>query len=199
MIKRAFDLISASLALLIFAPLILVLVVFVRIKLGSPVIFTQQRPGLLSKPFYVYKFRTMTDKKDDDGNLLPDKDRMTLFGRLLRATSLDELPQLLNVIKGDLSLVGPRPLLMEYLPLYNTQQARRHEVRPGITGWAQVNGRNAISWEEKFKLDIWYVDHQSFWLDVKIILLTIKKVFFKDGINADGEVTMPKFTGTKSQ
>lgn len=199
MFKRTFDLISASLALLIFAPLMLLLVVFIRMKMGSPVIFTQQRPGLFAKPFCVYKFRTMTEKKDDDGNLLPDKDRMTVFGYFLRATSLDELPQLFNVIKGDLSLVGPRPLLMEYVPLYNAQQARRHEVRPGITGWAQVNGRNEISWEDKFKLDVWYVDNQSFWLDVKIILLTIKKVFFKDGINADGDVTMPKFTGTKSQ
>lgn len=165
--------------------------------IGGPIIFRQLRPGQHEKPFYIYKFRTMSDDKDNDGKLLPDADRMTTVGRFLRSTSIDELPSLLNVLKGDMSLVGPRPLLMEYLPLYNAEQSRRHKIRPGITGWAQVNGRNAVSWEEKFKLDVWYVEHQSFWLDIKIISLTIKKVFFRHGINADGEATMPKFIGGK--
>ena len=166
--------------------------------MGSPVVFKQQRPGLEAKPFYIYKFRTMNNKKNGRGELLSDIERLTNFGRWLRATSLDELPSLWNVLKGEMSLVGPRPLLMEYLPLYNSEQARRHEVRPGVTGWAQVNGRNAISWEGKFKLDVWYVDHQSFCLDIKIILLTIKKVFIRDGISAEGEATMPKFTGSST-
>lgn len=168
-------------------------------KIGNPIFFKQLRPGLGAKPFYIYKFRTMSNEKNSQGHLLPDAQRLTILGRFLRASSLDELPSLFNVLKGDLSIVGPRPLLMEYVPLYSAEQARRHEVKPGITGWAQVNGRNAISWEEKFKLDIWYVDNQSFWLDIKIILLTIKKVLLRDGISAEGEATMPKFTGSSTQ
>ena len=168
-----------------------------RRKLVSPVFFTQMRPGLQGKPFLMVKFRTMTDARGPDGALLPDADRLTPFGRFLRATSLDELPELWNVLKGDMSLVGPRPLLMEYLPLYSPGQARRHEVRPGITGWAQVNGRNAIGWEDKFTLDVWYVDHRSLWLDIKILWLTVKKVLVREGISADGEATMGRFTGSK--
>ena len=162
----------------------------------APVLFTQTRPGLYGKPFRMIKFRSMTDARDANRELLPDAIRLTAFGKFLRASSLDELPGLWNVLKGDMSLVGPRPLLMEYLPLYTPEQARRHQARPGITGWAQINGRNAISWEEKFKLDVWYVDNQSFWLDLKILLLTIKKVFVREGISATGEATMPKFTGS---
>ena len=175
--KRLFDLILSCAGLLIFAPVLLLLMLLVRFKLGSPVFFTQIRPGLNGKHFRMVKFRTMTDACDAAGNLLPDAERLTSFGKFLRATSLDEVPELINVLKGEMSLVGPRPLLMEYLPLYSPEQARRHEVRPGITGWAQVNGRNALSWEEKFKLDVWYVDNRSLWLDLKIIFLTIKKVF----------------------
>lgn len=167
----------------------------VRCKLGTPVLFSQTRPGYLGKPFNIYKFRSMTDARSADGALLPDEIRLTRFGHLLRSTSLDELPNLWVIFKGDMSLVGPRPLLMEYLPLYNAEQARRHLVKPGLTGWAQVNGRNAISWQEKFALDAWYVDHQSLWLDIKIILLTIKKICVREGISAKGEATMPKFTG----
>lgn len=196
--KRAFDLIVASAALLILSLVIVVVAILVRFKLGSPIIFPQQRPGLHGKPFYVYKFRTMTDERDENGMLLPDSVRLTSFGKLLRKLSLDELPQLINVIKGDISLVGPRPLLMEYLELYTPEQARRHDVRPGITGWAQVNGRNAISWEEKFKLDVWYVDNRSFWLDIKILFLTVLKVFKSEGINQQGHVTIEKFTGSQS-
>ncbi|WP_020558615.1 sugar transferase [Thiofilum flexile] len=196
--KRFFDLTVSLLGLLLLSPLILILILLIRWKLGSPVFFTQARPGLQGKPFRMVKFRTMTDARDDNGNLLPDSIRLTSFGRFLRSTSLDELPELWNVLKGDMSLVGPRPLLMEYLPLYTYEQARRHEVRSGITGWAQINGRNAISWEEKFKLDIWYVDNQSFWLDLKILALTAKKVFVREGISAEGESTMPKFTGSTS-
>lgn len=199
MLKRLLDLLFASIVSFIFAPIIMVLILLVRFKLGSPVLFKQQRPGWLAKPFFVYKFRTMNNHKNDKGELLPDVERLTNFGKWLRSTSLDELPSLWNVLKGEMSLVGPRPLLMEYLPLYNAEQARRHDVKPGITGWAQVNGRNAISWDEKFKLDVWYIDNQSFYLDVKIILLTIKKVLFRDGVNAKGEATMPKFTGNTSQ
>jgi sugar transferase EpsL len=199
MLKRLFDLLLASLVSFIFAPIIMVLVLLVHFKLGSPVLFKQQRPGLFGKPFFIYKFRTMNDQKSTKGELLPDAERLTSFGKWLRSTSLDELPSLWNVLKGEMSLVGPRPLLMEYLPLYNAEQARRHALKPGITGWAQVNGRNAISWDEKFKLDVWYVDNQSFYLDIKIILLTIKKVLFRDGVNAKGEVTMPKFTGNNTQ
>lgn len=195
MLNRLLDLSLASLVGLIFAPIITVLILLVRVKLGSPVLFRQLRPGLFGKPFFIYKFRTMNDYKNANGELLHDAMRLTSFGKWLRSTSLDELPSLWNVFKGEMSLVGPRPLLMEYLPLYNAEQARRHELKPGVTGWAQVNGRNAISWEDKFKLDIWYIDNQSIWLDVKIILLTIKKVFLRDGVNASGEATMPKFTG----
>lgn len=195
--KRLFDLILAGFAGVVFAPFILILAILIRYFMGSPIVFKQQRPGLNAQPFYIYKFRTMHSKKDKYGELLPDAQRLTRFGRLLRLTSLDELPSLWNVLKGDMSLVGPRPLLMEYVPLYSIEQARRHEVKPGVTGWAQVNGRNAISWEEKFKLDVWYVDHQSLGLDIQIIFLTVKKVFFREGINANGEATMPKFTGIK--
>ncbi|QDY74805.1 sugar transferase [Geobacillus thermoleovorans] len=198
-LKRGFDFIVALMALIVLSPIMAATAVLVRWKLGSPVLFKQQRPGLHGKPFYLYKFRTMTDERDEKGELLPDHMRLTPFGRFLRKYSLDELPQLLNVLKGDLSLVGPRPLLMEYLELYTPEQARRHEVKPGITGWAQVNGRNAISWEEKFQLDVWYVDHQSFWLDVKILFLTVWKVLKSEGINHQGHVTMEKFTGVKEQ
>jgi lipopolysaccharide/colanic/teichoic acid biosynthesis glycosyltransferase len=169
----------------------------VRRRLGSPVLFSQVRPGLHGKPFRMYKFRTMTDARDADGNLLPDAERLTDFGKWLRASSLDELPELINVLRGEMSLVGPRPLLMEYLPLYSPEQARRHEARPGITGWAQINGRNAISWDDKFALDVWYVDHQGVWLDVRILALTVWRVLRREGISAAGEATMPKFTGSR--
>lgn len=197
--KRAFDILLSALGLLALALPLLVLVLLVRRKLGSPVFFRQVRPGLHGKPFEMVKFRTMTSERGADGQLLPDGVRLTPFGRFLRATSLDELPELWNVLKGDMSLVGPRPLLTEYLPLYTPEQSRRHEVRPGITGWAQVNGRNAISWEEKLRLDVWYVDHRSLWLDIIILLLTVKKVLVRDGISAADEATMPRFTGSKSQ
>jgi sugar transferase EpsL len=195
--KRAFDLIIALIALSTLWPAIVLVALLVRIKFGSPVLFKQIRPGLNGTPFNMLKFRSMLDVTDKTGNQLPDEQRLTGFGRILRSTSLDELPGLLNVLKGDMSLVGPRPLLMEYLPLYSVEQARRHEVRPGITGWAQVNGRNAISWEDKFKLDVWYVDNRSIWLDIKILFLTVKKVFVREGISAEGEATMSKFTGSK--
>jgi lipopolysaccharide/colanic/teichoic acid biosynthesis glycosyltransferase len=195
--KRLFDLIAAFFALLLLALPLALLAWQVRRKLGSPVFFTQVRPGLHGKPFKMVKFRTMTSERGPDGELLPDAVRLTPFGRFLRSSSLDELPELWNVLKGDMSLVGPRPLLMEYLPLYSPAQARRHEVRPGITGWAQVNGRNAISWEDKFKLDVWYVDHRSLWLDVKILWLTVQKVLVRDGISAEGETTMPRFARGK--
>lgn len=194
--KRIFDILSALMGLLILSPVLIVTAILVRVILGSPVLFSQQRPGLHSQPFYVYKFRTMTDQRDTDGRLLPDEIRLTSFGKFLRRLSLDELPQLLNVIKGDLSLVGPRPLLMQYLPLYSAEQARRHEVPPGITGWAQVHGRNAISWEEKFKLDVWYVDHHSFILDLKILWMTFEKVFKREGISQQGQATMEVFHGS---
>ncbi len=194
--KRAFDLIAALVAILLAWPLMVVVAVLVRVNLGAPVLFRQQRPGLNAKSFYIYKFRTMLSACDTNGVKLPDEKRMTRFGSLLRSSSLDELPELWNVLKGDMSLVGPRPLLMEYLPLYTPEQARRHEIRPGITGWAQVNGRNSLSWEEKFKLDVWYVDNWSLWLDVKIISLTLQKVFNRDGISAPGEATMSHFTGS---
>ncbi|MBB1419444.1 MULTISPECIES: sugar transferase [unclassified Pseudoalteromonas] len=196
MIKRIFDFLVALCAILTLLPVIMIVALLIRFKLGSPILFTQDRPGLHGKVFKMMKFRTMLDGKDKQGNLLPDNERMTKFGSFLRSTSLDELPGLFNVLKGDMSLVGPRPLLVQYLPLYNKQQARRHNVRPGITGWAQVNGRNAISWEDKFKLDVWYVDNQSFWLDIKILLLTVKKVFVREGISADGEATMSLFKGS---
>ena len=193
--KRFFDILISLFVLIVFLPVLLILSAMVLCKLGSPVFFSQTRPGLNGKPFEMIKFRTMLDAVDKDGNPLPDDQRMTPFGTMLRSASLDELPELWNVLRGDMSLVGPRPLLMEYLPLYNDQQRRRHEVRPGITGWAQVNGRNSLSWDERFKLDVWYVDHQSFWLDLKILFLTVKKVLVRDGISAEGEVTMSKFTG----
>ena len=193
--KRLFDLVVALLLLPSIFLMCLMIALFVKIKLGSPVIFTQLRPGLNGKIFNMVKFRTMTNKCDLDGNLLPDSIRLTKFGKFLRSTSLDELPGLWNVLKGDMSLVGPRPLLVEYLPLYSEKQSRRHEVKPGITGWAQVNGRNTISWDKKFDLDVWYVDNQSIWLDIKILWMTIKKVIVRDGISAKYEVTMPKFKG----
>ncbi|MDM1245252.1 sugar transferase [Acinetobacter indicus] len=199
MIKRLLDIIIASSALIILSPLYLYVAYKVRKNLGSPVIFRQVRPGLNGKPFEMIKFRTMTDERDEHGNLLPNEQRLPKFGKILRATSLDEMPELWNVIKGDMSIVGPRPLLMEYLPLYNEEQAKRHNVRPGMTGHAQVNGRNAISWEKKFELDVWYVENQSIWLDFKIMLQTVKKVLIKEGINQSEEVTMTKFTGNKEK
>lgn len=196
-LKRFMDITISVVAIIILLPIYAIVAYKVKKNLGSPVLFRQVRPGLYGQPFEMVKFRTMKDAIDKNGNRLPDSERLTDFGKKLRATSLDELPELWNVLKGDMSLVGPRPLLMEYLPLYSVEQAKRHNVRPGITGYAQVNGRNAISWEEKFKLDTWYVEHQSFWLDVKILLQTIKKVIIKDGISAEGEATMSKFTGSK--
>lgn len=198
MLKRFLDIIIASIALILLSPLYVFVAYNVKKNLGSPVLFRQVRPGLHGKPFEMIKFRTMKDAVDEQGNPLPDSERLTSFGQMLRSTSLDEMPELWNVIKGDMSIVGPRPLLMEYLPLYNAEQAKRHNVRPGMTGHAQVNGRNAISWEEKFKLDTWYVENQSIWLDFKIMLKTVKKVIAKDDINEAGEVTMTKFTGTKT-
>ncbi|MFJ8352996.1 sugar transferase [Bacillus paramycoides] len=195
--KRIFD-VGISLLLLFVCLLpILVVAILVRLKLGSPILFKQQRPGLHGKPFNLYKFRTMLDKRDSNGELLPDQNRLTIFGEVLRKYSFDELPQLINVVRGDLSLVGPRPLLMEYLPLYSSKQAKRHNVKPGITGWAQINGRNSITWEEKFELDVWYVENRSFLLDLKIIVLTITKVLKTEGINHVGHVTMEPFTGGK--
>lgn len=197
--KRLFDMIAAGTTLFIALPILGGLALLVRINMGAPILFSQLRPGLHGKPFRMLKFRTMRDAYDHDGIPLADADRVTSFGHFLRSTSLDELPGLWSVLKGDMSLVGPRPLLMEYLPLYSPEQARRHEVRPGITGWAQVNGRNALSWDEKFALDLWYVDNRSFMLDLKILLLTVRKVLVRDGISAAGEVTMPKFTGSETR
>ncbi|HRO78603.1 MAG TPA: sugar transferase [Acinetobacter towneri] len=197
MLKRLLDIIIASIALILLSPLYFYVAHKVKKNLGSPVLFRQVRPGLHGKPFEMIKFRTMKDAVDEQGNPLPDSERLTPFGQMLRSTSLDEMPELWNVIKGDMSIVGPRPLLMEYLPLYNAEQAKRHNVRPGMTGHAQVNGRNAISWEEKFKLDTWYVENQSVWLDFKIMLKTVKKVLAKDDINEAGEATMSKFTGSE--
>ena len=197
MVKRLFDIVASLTALILLSPVLLIVALLVRRKLGSPVLFRQVRPGLYGKPFEMIKFRTMLDAYDEHGQPLPNEQRLTPFGKLLRSTSLDELPELWNVLKGDMSLVGPRPLLMEYLPLYSKNQARRHEVRPGVTGWAQVNGRNAISWEEKFDYDVWYVDNASISLDFKILLLTIKKVFFRDGISHEGDVAMPRFRGSR--
>lgn len=196
MLKRVLDIAIASTALVLLSPVYALVAYKVKKNLGSPVLFRQVRPGLHGKPFEMIKFRTMKDAVDAQGNPLPDSERLTPFGKMLRATSLDEMPELWNVIKGDMSIVGPRPLLMEYLPLYNAEQAKRHDVRPGITGHAQVNGRNAISWEKKFELDTWYVEHQSLWLDFKIMLKTIQKVIAKDDISAEGEATMSKFTGS---
>lgn len=194
--KRVFDVIMAVSILLVLSPLFILLIFIVGLALGFPVFFNQKRPGLNGEVFHLIKFRSMTNDCDERGKLLADHLRLNRFSSFLRSTSLDELPSLINVIKGDMSLVGPRPLLEEYLPLYTPEQARRHEIRPGITGWAQVNGRNAISWEEKFKLDVWYVDNQSCWLDIKILLMTVKKVFVREGISADGHATMEKFTGS---
>jgi lipopolysaccharide/colanic/teichoic acid biosynthesis glycosyltransferase len=197
MLKRAFDIAASTSALVVLSPVLAITAYKVKKELGSPVLFRQTRPGLHGKPFEMIKFRTMKDATDKEGNALPDSERLTDFGKKLRASSLDELPELWNVLKGDMSLVGPRPLLMEYLPLYSAEQAKRHNVRPGVTGYAQVNGRNSLSWEDKFKLDTWYVEHQSLWLDMKILLKTVKKVIIKDGISADGEATMTKFTGSR--
>ncbi len=197
--KRFFDIVIATAALAVFALPLLMLAWLIKRKLGSPILFRQVRPGLDGKPFLMMKFRTMTDARDSSGNLLPDAERLTPFGRFLRSSSLDELPELINVIKGDMSLVGPRPLLMEYLPLYTTEQMRRHEARPGITGWAQVNGRNTLSWEDKFILDVWYVDHRSLALDIRILWLTVKKVIVREGISAAGEATMTRFAGSRTE
>jgi len=195
--KRFSDLTFSALAFLLLGVPFLILMCVIRVRLGSPVFFRQTRPGLHGKPFQMVKFRTMTDQRGLDGSLLSDAERITPLGRFLRATSLDELPELWNVLKGDMSLVGPRPLLMEYLPLYSQAQARRHDVRPGITGWAQVNGRNALSWEEKFELDVWYVENRTTWLDLKILWMTVWKVLGREGVSAPGEATMSKFTGKK--
>jgi sugar transferase EpsL len=196
-VKRLFDISVAIVLLMVFCPLLAMLTILVRVRLGTPILFIHLRPGLQGEPFNLYKFRTMTDARDANRVLLPDAERLTHFGRFLRSTSLDELPELINVLKGDMSLVGPRPLLMQYLKRYTPEQARRHEVRPGITGWAQVNGRNAITWEEKFKLDVWYVDNHSLWLDVKIIFMTIWKIFKREGINQPGQATMEEFRGSR--
>lgn len=193
--KRVFDLLASLTALIFLFPIITLVAWKIRNNLGSPVLFKQVRPGLNGKPFEMLKFRSMRDAVDEQGNPLPDSERLTPFGAKLRSTSLDELPGLWNVLKGDMSLVGPRPLLVEYLPLYSTEQARRHDVRPGITGWAQINGRNAISWQDKFEYDVWYIDHQSLWLDIKILFLTVKKVFIKEGISAEGHSTAYPFKG----
>ena len=195
--KRPLDFALSLVAIIILSPILLLIALLVRIKLGSPVIFKQQRPGMNEKIFTLYKFRTMTDERDEKGELLPDEMRLTDFGKFLRASSLDELPELFNILKGDMSIVGPRPLLIEYLPLYNAHQRRRHEIKPGLTGWAQVNGRNAISWEEKFNYDVEYVDNLSFFLDVKIIFLTIIKVLKREGINQEGRATMEPFRGSQ--
>jgi lipopolysaccharide/colanic/teichoic acid biosynthesis glycosyltransferase len=195
--KRIFDLLIALPALILLSPLLAVLALLVRVKLGAPVFFRQQRPGLYGRAFRMVKFRTMTDARDAQGALLPDADRLTRFGKFLRAASLDELPELWNVVVGDMSLVGPRPLLMRYLDRYTPEQARRHEVRPGVTGWAQVNGRNAISWEQKFAYDVWYVDNLSFWLDLKILALTVRKIIVREGISQAGQATMEEFMGTQ--
>lgn len=199
LIKRFFDIIVSAVTLILFFPALLIVSLLVKTKLGSPIFFRQVRPGKDGRTFELIKFRTMLDANDSEGNPLPDSERLTRFGRLLRSTSLDELPSLWNVLKGDMSLVGPRPLLVDYLELYSLEQARRHEVRPGITGWAQVNGRNAIGWDEKFKLDVWYVDNCSLWLDIKILLMTVNKVFKREGISATGQATMPIFEGAKKE
>ena len=195
MIKRLLDITFAGIGLLLLLPVVLIVAILVRFKLGAPILFSQRRPGLHGHIFTMYKFRSMNEKKDENGALLPDNVRLTRFGKILRSTSLDELPGLWSVLKGDMSLVGPRPLLVEYLPLYSAEQNRRHSVKPGITGWAQINGRNNISWQEKFEFDVWYVDNRSFWLDIKIIIATVRKVFFRADISAEGEVTMSKFHG----
>jgi len=197
-LKRLLDLVVASFAFMVLLPALAVLAVVVRLAIGAPVLFRQRRPGLGGRPFELLKFRTMTDAVGSDGRPLPDQERLCRTGALLRELSLDELPELINVIRGEMSLVGPRPLLMQYLDRYTPFQARRHEVKPGVTGWAQINGRNAISWDQRFALDVWYVDHRSFWLDVKILLITVKKVFTREGVAQPGHVTMPEFTGPGS-
>lgn len=194
--KRLLDALMAVVSVAVLSPLILIIAVLVRWRLGQPVFFRQLRPGLHGRPFQLVKFRTMLDDRDEHGNLRPDADRLIPFGRFLRSTSLDELPELWNVMKGDMSLVGPRPLLTDYLPLYTAEQARRHDVPPGITGWAQINGRNALTWDDKLALDVWYVDHRSFWLDIKILFMTVRTVFASEGITAAGDATMPRFTGS---
>ncbi|MBK9217482.1 MAG: sugar transferase [Uliginosibacterium sp.] len=199
MLKRVFDFVAALMALLLLAPLIVGVALLVRLRLGRPVLFSQPRPGRHGRPFRMYKFRSMSSACDAQGVLLPDAQRLTRFGLWLRASSLDELPGLWSVLRGDMSLVGPRPLLIQYLPRYSSRQARRHEVRPGITGWAQVNGRNAISWEEKFELDVWYVEHQSFWLDLKILWLTAARVWARKDVSAAGHATMPEFMGSEKE
>tara|TARA_R110000751_G_scaffold156389_3_gene261839 strand:- start:858 stop:1469 length:612 start_codon:yes stop_codon:yes gene_type:complete len=199
MFKRIFDVAVSLVALILLLPVIAVVAWRISRNMGSPVLFRQVRPGLGGEPFEMVKFRTMKDALDAEGNPLPDSERLTSFGQFLRSSSLDELPGLWNVLKGDMSLVGPRPLLMEYLPLYSVTQYRRHEVRPGITGWAQVNGRNTVGWEKKFELDVWYVDNRSLWLDIKILFLTVKKVLVRDGISAEGEATMTRFYGSNSE
>ena len=196
-IKRSFDLIVSVSGLILLSPLLLILAVLVRINLGAPILFRQERPGLNEKIFMLYKFRSMKNAADDKGNLLPDEARLSKFGKILRASSLDELPELFNVLKGEMSLVGPRPLLVKYLALYSPEQRRRHEVLPGITGWAQVNGRNAVDWEERFRMDVWYVDHRSLLLDLKILLMTVKKVFIHEGISAENQATMEEFKGSR--
>ncbi|WP_137790984.1 sugar transferase [Bacillus sp. E(2018)] len=196
--KRLFDFSCAFILLILLIPVLTIVAIMIRLKLGSPVLFKQQRPGQYGKPFYVYKFRSMTDEVDANGQLLPDEVRLTTFGKTLRKYSLDELPQLWNVLKGDLSLVGPRPLLMSYLPLYSKEQNKRHDVKPGITGWAQINGRNAIDWDQKFQLDVWYAENQTFLLDLKILLLTVKKVFESENINNANHATMPEFRGSET-
>ena len=197
--KRPFDFISSSIIMIVSVPVYLITAFLIYVKLGSPIIFRQQRPGLHGRLFSILKFRTMTDGRDEAENLLPDAQRLTQFGKFLRSSSLDELPELWNVLKGEMSLVGPRPLLEQYLPLYTPEQMRRHEVRPGITGWAQVNGRNALSWEEKFELDVWYVDNHTFWLDIKIILMTIVKIVKRENINQEGQATMKEFIGSTTE
>lgn len=197
--KRSFDILVAGTALVILSPVIAAVAMLVRARLGKPVLFRQLRPGLEGRPFMLLKFRTMVEHSEPDGPALSDAERLTRLGAFLRSWSLDELPELWNVLKGDMSLIGPRPLLMEYLPIYTQEQARRHEVRPGITGWAQVNGRNALAWEEKFALDVWYVDHRGFWLDLKILALTLRNVLARHGIHAENEATMPRFTGSKGR
>jgi len=196
-LKRLFDLLAASFGILLSSPILLIVALLVRVFHGTPILFKQERPGYKGRPFFMCKFRTMTNRTTPDGSLLPDAERMTRFGRFLRATSVDELPELFNVLRGEMSLVGPRPLLMQYLPLYSPEQMRRHDAFPGITGWAQINGRNDISWDEKFKLDLWYVDNWSFWLDIKILWLTLWKVFKREGVSMEGEATTKYFEGNK--
>ena len=198
MTKQLFDKVLALILIILFSPIYVIVAILILVKMGSPILFRQKRPGLDGKIFGIYKFRTMTNEKDENGELLPDDQRLVGVGKTIRSLSLDELPQIFNVLKGDMSFVGPRPLLIEYLPLYNEKQKKRHDVKPGITGWAQVNGRNAISWEQKFDYDVWYVEHQSFWLDMKILWMTFLKVVKRSDISSDTAVTMEKFEGTKS-